>query len=186
MKEVIHMKELLKKYTNSNEYVCVYANPNNSSLFSFGKILAVGEDFFAFLELDVDGAFDGVEIRLIDEVGRIETKSAYVEKMKKLIDGNGLDVIDTLRFGGEVVADTLKYSQKNKRVVSIELNKSGNYDVVGIVESIDGNMCKVSSIDNYGFSDGYAEFCIGDITMMTLMSKNDRITEKLFEKSKKA
>ncbi len=186
MKEVIHMKELLKKYTNSNEYVCVYASPKNSSGFSFGKILAVDEDFFAFLELDVDGAFDGVEIRLIDEVRRIETKGAYVEKMKKLIDGNGLDVIDTLRFGGEVVADTLKYSQKNKRVVSIELKTSGNYDVVGIVESTDGDMCKVSSIDNYGFSDGYAEFCIGDITMMTLMSKNDRITEKLFEKSKKA
>ncbi|MDO4398572.1 MAG: hypothetical protein Q4C21_09245 [Oscillospiraceae bacterium] len=180
------MKELLKKYTNSNEYVCVYASPKNSSGFSFGKILAVDEDFFAFLELDVDGAFDGVEIRLIDEVGRIETKSAYVEKMKKLIDGNGLDVINTLTFGGEVLADALKYSQKNKRVVSIEINTSGNYDVVGIVESIDGDMCKVSSIDNYGLSDGYAEFCIGDITKMTLMSKNDRITEKLFEKSKKA
>ncbi len=180
------MNNLLKKYLNSNEYVCVYANPNNPSVFLFGKILAVDEDFFAFLELDVDGAFDGVEIRLIDEVGRIETKGAYVEKMKKLIDGNGLDVINTLTFGGGVVVDTLKYSQKNKRVVSIEINTSGNYDVVGIVESIDGDMCKVSSIDNYGFSDGYAEFCIGDITMMTLMSKNDRITEKLFEKSKKA
>ena len=47
------MKELLKKYTNSNEYVCVYASPKNSSGFSFGKILAVDEDFFAFLELDV-------------------------------------------------------------------------------------------------------------------------------------
>ena len=180
------MNNLLKKYLNSNEYVCVYANPNNSSLFSFGKILAVDEDFFAFLELDVDGAFDGVEIRLIDEVGRIETKGAYVEKMKKLIDGNGLDVIDTLRFGGEVVADTLKYSQKNKRVVSIELNKSGNYDVVGIVESTDGGICKVALIDKYGFSDGYAEFRAGDITMVTFMSKSDRTREKLFEKSKKA
>ena len=180
------MNNLLKKYLNSNEYVCLYANPRDSKKFFFGKILAVDENFFAFLTLDDDGTFKGIEIRLIDEVGRIETKSAYVEKMKKLIDGNGLDVINTLTFGGEILADALKYSQKNKRVVSIEINTSGNYDVVGIVESIDGDMCKVSSIDNYGFSDGYAEFCIGDITKMTLMSKNDRITEKLFEKSKKA
>ena len=186
------MKELLKKYLNSNEYVCVYANPNNPSGFSFGKILAVGEDFFAFLELDVDGAFDGVEIRRIDNVTNIETKGMYIEKMKKLIDGNGLDVIDTLRFGGEILADALKYSQKNKRVVSIELDESGNndengnYDVVGIVESTDGGICKVALIDKYGFSDGYAEFRTGDITMVTFMSKSDRIREKLFEKSKKA
>ena len=180
------MNNLLKKYLNSNEYVCLYANPRDSKKFFFGKILAVDENFFAFLTLDDDGTFKGIEIRLIDEVGRIETKSAYVEKMKKLIDGNGLDVINTLTFGGEILADALKYSQKNKRVVSIEINTSGNYDVVGIVESTDGDMCKVSSIDNYGFSDGYAEFCIGDITMMTLMLKSDRITEKLFEKSKKA
>ena len=180
------MKELLKKHLKSNEYVSVYASPRDSKEFLFGKILAVDEDFFAFLGFDVDGAFGGVEIRRIDNVTNIETKGMYIEKMKKLIDGNGLDVINTLTFGGEILADALKYSQKNKRVVSIEINTSGNYDVVGIVESIDGDMCKVSSIDNYGFSDGYAEFCIGDITMMTLMSKNDRITEKLFEKSKKA
>ena len=180
------MNNLLKKYLNSNEYVCLYANPRDSKKFFFGKILAVDENFFAFLTLDDDGTFKGIEIRLIDEVGRIETKSAYVEKMKKLIDGNGLDVIDTLRFGGEIVADVLKYSQKNKRIVSIELDSSDYYDVIGIVESIDGNICKVSLVDDYGFSDGYAEFCTGDITMMTLMLKSDRITEKLFEKSKKA
>ena len=186
------MKELLKKYLKSNEYVGVYANPRDSEKFLFGKILAVDEDFFAFLAFDVDGAFGGVEIRRIDNVTNIETKGMYIEKMKKLIDGNGLDVINTLTFGGEILADALKYSQKNKRVVSIELDESGNYDengnydVVGIVESTDGGICKVALIDKYGFSDGYAEFRAGDITMVTFMSKSDRTREKLFEKSKKA
>ena len=104
------MKELLKKHLKSNEYVSVYASPRDSKEFLFGKILAVDEDFFAFL----------------------------------------------------------------------------GFDVVGIVESTGGGICKVALIDKYGFSDGYAEFRAGDITMVTFMSKSDRIREKLFEKSKKA
>lgn len=171
----------MKKQLNilkEDKYVCVYTDVENTSKFIFGKIVSVDDEFFTILSFSTSGKSDGIIVKLIDDIIKIEFDGKYSEKMSKLISSSeeNVKIADT----NNIVYSILYSCLKKKSVVSIELAKSGFEDVIGIPIEITENICKILLLDEYGFSDGYSVFDIKDITQISASSDNEKMLEALW------
>ena len=70
---------------------------------------------------------------------------------------------------------------KEKIIISIELLDSGIYDIIGFVEEISGNICKIGQVNDDGQSDGVTYIRIQDITQISADSLDERRILRLSE-----
>lgn len=173
------MKNQIRSFEKNNKFVCVYTDFDNTSKFIFGKIIKVDDEYFSILSFTPNGKSDGVVVKLIDDILKIEYENKYTEKMEKIISENLKDVSVNEQNSQGVVYSVIDDAMKNKRIVSIELNKSGFDDVVGVPTKVTENLCQVLVIDEYGFSDGFSLFDISDITQISISSESERVLEEL-------
>ena len=68
---------------------------------------------------------------------------------------------------------------QSHKVVSIELNNSGSFDIIGMIESIQNDACMAVLLDEYGHSDGNCHFSLDDVTQICYDSADERILSSL-------
>lgn len=165
-----------------NKNVCIHTNMNNTSKFIYGRIICADNEFFATSTLSPDGDFDGVLIKKTDDIIYLEIDSQYDDKMSKLFSSNPIVFTKKLEQGN-IPCSMLSIALKMKQVVSLELINSGIIDIVGLVISIDNNICTIQQIDEYGFKNGMAYVDISDISQISYASQDEMRIAKLFGKS---
>lgn len=174
------MKNQLNNILNNNKFVCVYTDVENTAKFIFGKIIAIDDEYFTISSFSPSGKSDGVIVKMIEDIIKIEFDGKYSEKMSKLISQNNEDIC--IIDHNNVVYSILYSSLKKKNVVSIELVKSGIEDIIGVPVEITENICEFLLIDEYGFCDGYAIFDIKDITQISVSSNDEKTLEELLKR----
>lgn len=174
------MFDTMKKLCNEGTYVAVYDDSSNSSKFKFGKFLCVDETRFAMLLVSPNGDYDGIVVDDTNDVFRIDSCGRYHDKMAKLfrlcIENYELPSIEPSCIASSI----LSFAKETKRIVSIELLDSEIVDVVGFIESISEEVCRIHVVDEYGYDDGFAFVDISSISQITLDSEDEQRIAKLY------
>lgn len=178
------MKKILCDFAKKGKFISVYKNFDDRTKFSFGKVIAVDQTHYALIETTPEGSYDGITVGTIDSIIRLEENGLYEKKMNSLLLKETFDdkVFDLDEKN--IVLSVLKKSQEEKIVLSIELLDSSINDVSGVVQKIEGNICTLNIIDNYGFDDGIAYFKIDDITQISLDTEFEQTLQKLHKEIK--
>ena len=77
------------------------------------------------------------------------------------------------------LVSVIKCAIQNHKIVSIELLESGNTDIVGIVDSMRGELVSIQQINEYGEDDGKVFIKINTITQLSLESEDEKILSRL-------
>ena len=178
------MIEIIKEIIAERKYVCIYTNNTKQDKFIYGRIIGADEVFLAILMVSQDGLYDGIAIMEIERVLRIEESVSYNDKMVRLMRIRGyaekeisVDETDILSWGINLVVN-------KKSIVSVELCGSEMWDVVGIMDSITGNNCKVNCVDEYGLEDGVSFIELRDITQICFESEDENRISVLWKDRK--
>jgi hypothetical protein len=161
------MYQELSELKKKDSFVSLYYNHDDREQFLFGKIDAMDDYFVLLRAYDNVGKPAGLCMLQLDDVIRVEYGDPYSERMKKLI-GNVTGVPSGVT---EPVLDSmLEHCRTSGRVASFELDRSGQEDVIGVIERIDRETVTVKQVDLYGEDDGFTCFRIEVITFITLDS----------------
>lgn len=174
------MLDYLKQICKDQKYVAVYTNPQDSTKFIYGRIISVNSNYIAIYMLSPNGYFDGVIIKQISDVFRIETDSKYGDKIQKLSSLCNEKPYTYTVNNKMMLESLLLIAQRDKQIVSIEILKSGYDDVVGFVDQLKDNSCIVKQIDEYGYEDGMSYIKLTDITQISCNSLDERKLLKLW------
>ncbi len=173
------MKEKLWELQNENKNVSIYSC-DDIDKFLYGKLLAVNDREFALLMYTPLGMYDGIIVKRIEDVTRIEYDGQYDQKMQKILPQD----INPKNFyidDSQITSSVLNLSLKLSKVVSIELLNSGINNVVGIVDEICDNKCTIKLVDEYGYEDGYSFILVSDITQVMFDGETENLLLKLWK-----
>lgn len=176
------MKEKLLELQKQNKNISIYCC-EDSDKFLYGKLLSVNDCEFALLMYTPYGLYDGVIVKKIDEIARIEYDGQYEQKIQKVLS----QTIDTENYyidDSLITSSILKLSLKLSKIVSIELLNSGYDNIVGFVDEIYNNKCTLKLIDEYGYEDGYCYIIIDDITQVMFDGEKESLILKLWQINK--
>lgn len=177
------MLNILYQLCFSKQPASIYTNDRETDKFHFGIVLAVNDDEIAIQLISPNGDDDGVMILGTPSVFRVETDGQYAEKMKKLYMHNPVSVFDGKIDEANILQSMLLIALKNNAVLSIELLDSGLNDVVGVVDAIEAEQCKIRQIDEYGYEDGFSYVFIRDITKISYLTENEQRILRLWKLS---
>lgn len=175
------MKKLLADLCLNKSMVSVYTDFSETDKFHFGRILAVNEREIAIHMLSPDGEDDGIIVMNVNNVFRIEENGEYSEKMKKLYSTKQIPEYILDIKNDDIKKAVVMYAFQNKLIASIELIDSGVNDIVGFVEALDDSMCKFRQVDDYGYEDGFSYVSVDDITMVTVLSQDEKRVQTLWQ-----
>ncbi len=177
------MKKVLKKFMDEGKFVCVHTDADDTAKFTYGKVVGI-DDYFAVLsQVSPDGVYDGFQLLLVDDVAYAEQSVGYDGKMAKLMKSQGyvhtaltVEADDILQWG-------LEYAMKNRKIISVEFENSEIIDVSGFVEEIDGEMCRLSTVDEYGEAEGVSYFEKCRITNLCIDTEDEQRLLRLVDKT---
>lgn len=167
------MIRTIKKLCLSDENVCLYSNSEDISGFTFGRFIACDDSFFAFEMVTPNGNPDGVLVKEIDKVYRVEKNSKYCRKMEIIMEACKCQMPDYSIDDHDVVGSIMEKAQSTKRVVSIELLNSGKEDIVGFVENLTTEQYVIRQYDEYGEEDGISYIKKEDISQISFDSEDE-------------
>ena len=167
----------MNKLKKNNKYISIYTDIDDTTRFMFGKLLGCDDTYFLVSSFTPTGKNDGIVVKLISDIIKIELDGQYSKKMMELISDDN-EVFDISDYD-DIVYSVLSDAKNNNRIISIELSESGNEDVIGLPVEISDNICKTLLIDQYGYDDGYALFDVRDITQISAFSEHENSLEKL-------
>ncbi len=170
----------LKEIRDKNIFASVYTNGYNTSKFLFGKVLYVDAEWFVMYLLLPDGNYDGIMLKSVGDVFRIELDSCYNQRMQKLMQTKALPEID-IEFQENALMSLLNFAQNKKQLVSLELLSSGEWDVIGKVDSVLHDICVIKQFDVDGNEDGKSYISIKDITQLSMGSQEETIIQQLIK-----
>lgn len=175
------MLKVLKKFCENKSAVSIYTNINENNSFAFGYIIAVNESQIVIHNITPDGTDDGIKFMYVDKIFRVDEKGQYHEKMELLCQGNTLST-----YNLDIVEDDIKkavvlYAFQNKLILSITLLDSGYIDMVGYIESIDGENLKIFLVDEYGCADGFSYISMDNISQIIALSEDEKRIDRLYK-----
>ena len=172
--------EMLQTIKSKGQNVSIYTNAEQTSKFTFGSILNVNKQCFAMHMFTPGGQDDGILVKPLDHIYRIEQNGQYSEKMKKLM-GNYTGIQYQIKNNKNLMQTVLLLAKDKNWIVSIELLDSGYDDVVGFVEIVSNDLCEINQIDSYGYYDGVSSIKLCEITQISCNSTDEQLLLKLWK-----
>jgi hypothetical protein len=178
------MKQKVLELSRIKKNVSVYINAKDTSKFIFGRIICSDEEYFVARLLDPCGNYDGILVKEINEIVRIDSDDKYGKKIERLAEGKAGQDIELSLKGDNLVKEVLEKTRNENKIVSVEILHSGESDVIGFVESITENMCTIKQIDPYGEEDGVSHILLDDITELSYDSVHEDALSTLWKHGK--
>ena len=177
------MISVIQKYIEEKAYVSVYTDPDNTARFIYGRILAVNDIYIVMQPLTLDRKEDGILLKLTEDVFRVDTGGEYEVKMQKLIVHANTILPDFPIENTNIIESVILYAKQNSKVLSIELEKSGIDNIIGIVEKVEDDVVTIEVLDEYGQHDGIAHVKISSISQISCDGENEKIVWTLNQAS---
>lgn len=168
--------ESLVEIKEKELYASIYADLDNTSRFLFGKVPLLNDDHLIIESYSPNGQDDGFVLLEVKNVYKTEINSKYSQKMMALINHHNCsnhEKIDIKETNHSLVEHLLLFSQLKKYIVSIELLGNGVM-FLGLVDSIQNELCCIKQIDEYGEDDGVTYIDILDISMITCNGEEEK------------
>ena len=173
-----------KALTNARERRClveIYAG--HEDRFSVGRVDALDATHFRLNALDRAGQPDGIVVRALADVSRIETETEYltqrIARLKDLYGAPPLHMPQRLVGSNpNLLRDALALSLEDRTVVTIWTN-SDDFQQTGIVAKLSDDAGTILDLDEYGLVDGEVPFRIADIRQLDFGGEHQRIVQHL-------
>lgn len=163
----------------------IYNKNDDFNKFNLGMLISVNQTEYVYVSIDKQGRSDGIRIGLIDDIFRIVDEGKYIDKYSKIISafGRKISIDRYLRYFSNEKCNLesfLQYSQDEDMVVSLSLCGSNEYNISGLVCSIDENILKLKELDTYGEPVAVSYINIEDIDYCSCDSEDERILKMLY------
>ena len=175
------MKTLLENLSSRKKYVSIYTNRTLDGHFDYGRLLSVSDLYYALYLITSDGEYDGILVDSIDNILHVEVDGQYQRKMEKLCDYERLPIPTFDLNGDDLIVSILMAAISTKRIISLELNNSDHYDIVGFVISMEDGICRFKQVDAYGAEDGEAFARVADVTQVVYASEDENRIQRLWQ-----
>jgi hypothetical protein len=151
--------EQLKKFMEANEIVSVYSDPTDMSACSVGYIDAIDEAVVRIRAVSRYGSDAGYELRPLNNICRIDAGGLYEKKLAFLREHSAevfhdLPLANAVNKEDDLIFCTLREAE-TKRLIVVLWTEDENDSIVGYVGSVDYDLVKILSIDDYGRENGY-------------------------------
>lgn len=144
------MFENILSATKYGDMLCVYIDDKKTESFCFGRLDYADDKFFLINEISPKGLEEGIVLRKIESIFKIEKDSQYCNDMKFLMQSNNTEFKKYDFKNEKLVYQVLRYALKNKLVVTLFYGAE-KYKVTGFPLEIDNDFCKLVVIDDYGY-----------------------------------
>lgn len=162
------MEELLNELLKNRSLIAIYTNKKDTESFIVCRIIAKDDQFVLCYLYDIDGTYDGIEIKRIADIYLIEAEGDYLNKI--LAEITNVDIEIALPIEENLLFSFLRHAIISQKVVAIELVNSGIFDIVCVCLDFSGGVLRVSTISE-GTRDSIAYIRISEITKLTYDSK---------------
>lgn len=175
------MLAILKQIKVERKYAEFYTDVSDSMKFVYGLILAVNENYVAISLLSPGGLFDGVLVKQTNEILRVKLNGKYEKKMQRLCSLHDKKHPEYLLDDDAIPATLLSIAKQKCQIVSLEISNSGYEDIVGFVDEIGKDFCKIKEINPYGEEDGNSYVPLDCITQISCNSLDERRLFRLWQ-----
>ena len=186
--QVRKMEELrnqLLEYQKECTTVSVYSNRQDTSLFSAGIIYAVSEDDILLRSIAPDGGYDGHQTIPLSDIYMVCADGAYEKDLEKRYFAQEMRHPEFRISGNNLRVVLLELAKKTGCWVSVELCKSGNWDVQGQVRDLSDESVSIDAYDGEEFS-GRCLIRLESVTRVCSNSSDERALERKVFKAKLA
>lgn len=135
-------------------FVSVYVNEMNIDSFCFGKIIKRDKVFFIMEEISPKGKKDGLLLRRIDRIIKIEMQNQYEKDMLLLMEKENYNSNFYSFNSNNLLEELLQYAIDNRFIVKVLTYE--NDMIKGYPIEINSEYCKVMEIDEMGVELGIA------------------------------
>ena len=151
--------------------------------FSVGRVDALDQTHFRLNVLDLAGQPDGIEVRALADVSRIETETEYLtRRIARLKDLHGTTPRNNpqrlVGSDSNLLRDALALSIQDGTVVTIWTD-SGDIQYTGVVAKLTNNAGTILDFDEYGDADREVAFRIAAIRALDFGGEDQRIIQHL-------
>lgn len=167
---------LLNDYLEERKILSIYSNHQDTSLFSVGIIAAVSEEDTLLQSIAPDGAYDGYQTIPLSEIYMVCADGTYEEEIGKLYSAQEKRHLPFHSEDTNLRRALLAFALQTGYCVSLELCKSGKWDVQGKVLSLSDEMACIDAYDlDYT---GRCYIKLQNITELEADSCDERVLEK--------
>lgn len=174
----------LEEALEDNEMLAIYTyNPSNDqSYFAVGFVRAVHEEDFTFEAISPGGEPDGIGVRKIEEIVRIEMDTRYLRKIRFLYENvhRAYPKAEPAQLRSPAASSTISEIDTAKRsgeIITLQIgpeNDEGDVEVTGFVEEYDPHYLKLRMLNSDGERNGRCIVKIEDIYRLTRSCRSDQ------------
>lgn len=147
MTHLIRLKE-------AGELVLIYSDPESTGSCSAGFITRIYDEEIILAHFLNTGGYDGFVVIPVADIFNVEYDSKYARKIRKLADHYKVQHPEIQAPGENGFLTLLEHARREHLVVSGVINHSDIIDYQGFVKEINGWLCTIAQLDNYGSDDG--------------------------------
>lgn len=173
----------LTEFLNTDEILEIYTNVSDPEKFSAGFVCAVSDKELLLCHIHPSGLYDGYMVKEISSIYRLNYKTKYCDKLRKLWKINGRKHLEVAQGSSNQYLNLLNHALNNRLVVSVELLDSSFSNIDGLVKRIEGESVTFEEYDQYGEFDGVSIICLNDITHLVCDSEDESCLKQLIESS---
>lgn len=166
-------RDILLESRREKELLGVYADASDSENFLTATINRVFADSVIFNSFTTSGHYDGLVVKKIDNISKIEKDSMYIKKMKTILHSKEVNYPEITYRSEDGFECLLKFALENKKIITLELCESRNSDATGKVIEVGGKVI-IENIDQYGKTDGISIVALQDITYLICDGEYER------------
>lgn len=128
------MLRILKELRDSQEMAEFYTN-GETDVFEVGNIVALNDKIFAYRSFSINGDQIGIVAYSVEDVFQVQTKTQYIEKIKKLRSDDDYSNIEKEIDESQIFASLLKIALKRKEIISGKLMGNNDYNFIGFIKA---------------------------------------------------
>ena len=150
--------------------------------FSVGYVDALSKAHVRLRSVDQAGQPDGIEVRSLADVSRVETGTDYLVRRMANLVGNRWRAPDDQRLTGEdpnLVRDALTLSLADRTVVTIWTSGNSDTQYTGVVAKLGQEAGSMLDLDEYGDVDREVAFRFDAIHSLDFGCLHQRIVQRL-------
>ena len=153
---------------------------NDPDTFVVGNVVGVFDDFILVQKVSPRGEWDGFALYLKADLVAVSRDEGYLGMLEKLLRlKHQIPAPAPRRLSGGLKT-ILTYGEENKRIVALEVYKSGNQDAVGYIIRQSKTYTCLRQVDPFGKMDGVSYIANDAITRVFVGDADLICLEMLF------
>ena len=174
---------ILSKMQKVGRPIALYSNLQDTDQFAVGIVCAVNDEDVLLYAISPNGSYDGYQTIPCTDIYMVCTDGEYEKELERVFSVQQISKPMWHPIETNLRLALLRRAKEKDYVVSLEIGKSGNYDIQGKVTAVSDETVSVDAYDDSGYSGNYI-IDIRRISEVVADSSDERMLEEYFKKKK--